>query len=65
MGGFREELYKMTSDCQTCAVFPPSRQREPKAKEHYQPKAPIDMMATDLFKIKGNRYLLVVDVYKG
>ena len=62
-GGFREKLYKMTSDCHTCAVFTPSRQREPEAKERYQPRAPMDMVATDLFKLKGAHYLLVVDVY--
>lgn len=64
-GGFREELYKMTGDCDTCAVFAPSRQREPEAEERYQPKAPMDMVATDLFEFKGAHYLLVVDVYSG
>ena len=61
-GGFREELYKMAADCQTCAVFASSRQREPEAEECYQPKAPLDMVATDLFEIKGVHYLLVVDI---
>ena len=64
-GGFREELYKMAADCQTCAVFASSRQREPEAEECYQPKAPLDMVATDLFEIKGVHYLLVVDIYTG
>ena len=64
-GEFREELYKMAGDCQTCSVFTSSRQREPEAEERYQPRAPMDMIATDLFEIKGVHYLLVVDVYMG
>ena len=58
-GGFREELYKMAADCQTCVVFASSRQREPEAEERYQPKAPL---ARDLFEIKDVHYLLVVDI---
>ena len=64
-GGFREELYKMSGDCQTCATFSASRQREPEAEERYQLRAPTDMIATDLFEIKGAHYLLVLDVFTG
>ena len=55
----------MTGDCHTCAIFAHSRQKEWEAEEHCQPKAPMDMVATDLFKFKKVHYLLVVDVYKG
>ena len=64
-GGFREKLYKMTSDYHTCAVFAPYRQKDPEAREHYQPKAPMDMVAMGLFEFKKVHYLLVVDVYMG
>ena len=64
-GGFREDLYKMSGDCQTCATFSASRQREPEAEERYQPRAPTDKIATDLFEIKGAHYLLVLDVFTG
>ena len=62
-GGFQEELYKMTGDCHTCAVFAPSRQKEQEAEERYQPKAPMDMVATALFNFNKVHYLLVVDVF--
>ena len=64
-GDFREEIYKMVADCQTCSIYAPSRQREPEAEERYQPRAPMDMIATDLFEIKGTHYLVVLDLYTG
>ena len=64
-GGFREEIFKIIAECQTCAIYAPSGQREPDAEERYQPKAPMDLIATDLFEIKGCNYLVVLDVYSG
>ena len=52
-GGFREDIFKMVAECRTCAIYAPSRQREPEAQERYQPKAPMDLIAIDIFKIKG------------
>ena len=55
----------MAADCQICAVYVSSMHREHEAEERYQPKAPMDMVATDLFEINGVHYLLVLDVYTG
>ena len=64
-GGFREELFKLVAECQTCAIHSPSRQWEPEAEERYKPAAPMDLIATDLFEIKGCHYLVVLNVFTG
>ena len=64
-GGFREEIFKLVADCQTCTIYSPSRKRETEAEERYQPRAPMDLIATDLFEIKCCHYLVVLDVYSG
>ena len=64
-GGFKEEICKLVEACQTCAVYSPSRQREEEAEEMYQPREPLDLVATDLFEIKGCHYLIVLDVFSG
>ena len=64
-GGFKEEMCKLVEACQTCAVYSPSRQREEEAEEMYQPREPLDLVATDLFEIKGCHYLIVLDVFSG
>ena len=64
-GGFKEEICKLVEACQTCAVYSPSRQREEEAEEMYQPRQPLDLVATDLFEIKGVHYLIVLDVFSG
>ena len=35
------------------------------SEERYQPRAPMDLIATDLFKIKGCHYLVALDVFTG
>ena len=64
-GGFREEIFKMVAECQTCAIYSPSRQREPEAVDTYQPRSPMDLISTDRFEMKGCHYLVVLDVYTG
>ena len=53
------------AECQTCAIYSPSRQREEEAEERYQPRAPMDLVVTDLFEIKGCHYLVVINVFTG
>ena len=55
----------MVADCHTCAIYSPSRQKEPEAEEEYKPRAPMDLIATDLLEIKGTHYQVVLDVYTG
>ena len=64
-GRFREEIFKLVAECQTCAIYSPSRQREEEAEERYQPQAPMDLVVTDLFEVKGCHFLVVLDVFTG
>ena len=34
-GGFREEIFKLMAECQTCTIYSPSRQREEEAEEKW------------------------------
>ena len=55
----------MVADCTTCAVYSPSGPREPEEAARYQPRAPMEMIGTDLFEIEGSHYLVVLDVFTG
>ena len=61
----KEEIFKVVESCQTCAIFSSSKQREVEKEERYQPCQPFDLVATDLFEIKGCHYLVVLDVFTG
>lgn len=61
----REELFKVTASCTICATYAPSRQSEEEAVERYQPRQPMDLVATDMFQLGNKHYLLLVDVFSG
>ena len=55
-------MLKQYQSCKTCIKHSKSQRCEP-LQSHPTPELPWHMVATDLFKIKNSKYLLLVDYY--
>ena len=60
--GINKDILKQYQSCKTCIKHFKSQQCEP-LESHPTPELPWQMVATDLFKIRNSRYLLLVDYY--
>ena len=57
-----KDLLKQYQSCKTCIKHSKSQRNEP-LQSHPTPKVPWHTVATDLFKTKDSKYLLIVDYY--
>ena len=57
-----KDILKQYQSCKTCIKYSKSQRNEP-LQSHPTPEVPWHMVATDLFKTKKSKYLLVVDYY--
>ena len=60
--GINKDILKQYQSCKTCIKHSKSQRYEP-LQSHPTPELPWHMVATDLFKIKNSKYLLLVDYY--
>ena len=60
--GINKDITKQYQSCKTCIRHSKSQPREP-LQPHPTPETPWHTVATDLFKIRNSKYLLIVDNY--
>lgn len=60
--GMNGEISEMVSNCPTCLQNRPAQQKEP-LLQHEMPSRPWQKLATDLFELDGQAYILLVDYY--
>ena len=60
--GINKDILKQYQSCKTCNKHSKSQRYEP-LQAHPTPELPWHTVATDLFKIKNSKYLLLVDYY--
>ena len=60
--GINKDILKQYQSCKTCIKYSKSQKSEP-LQSHPTPEAPWHTVATDLFKTKNSKYLLIVDYY--
>ena len=60
--GINKDILKQYQSCKTCIKHSKSRRCEP-LQSHPTPELPWHTVATDLFKIRNSKYLLLVDYY--
>ena len=60
--GINKNILKQYQSCNTCIKHSKSQRCEP-MQSHPTPELPWHMVATDLFKIRNSKYLLLVDYY--
>ena len=60
--GINKDILKQYQSCKTCNKYSKSQRSEP-LQSHPIPELPWDTVATDLFKTKNSKYLLLVDYY--
>ena len=60
--GINKDIPKQYHSCKTCIKHSKSQRCEP-LQSHPTPELPWHIVATDLFKIRNSKYLLVVDYY--
>ena len=61
--GISNEIKQMISQCETCAVFKPSQQRE--TLQQSSASRPMEAISTDLAQEFGKHFLITVDRYSG
>ena len=57
-----KDILKHYQSCKTCIKYSKSQRSEP-LQSHPTPEVPWHTVATDLFKTKNSKYLLIVDYY--
>ena len=60
--GLNKDILKQYQSCKTCTKHSKSQRCEP-LQSHLTPELPCHMVATDLFKIRNSKYLLLIDYY--
>ena len=60
--GINKDILKHYQSCKTCIKYSKSQRSEP-LQSHPTPEVPWHTVATDLFKTKNSKYLLIVDYY--
>ena len=60
--GINKDILKQYQSCKTCTKHSKSQRHEP-LQSHPTPELPWHTVATDLFKLKNSKYLLLVDYY--
>ena len=60
--GINKDIFKQYQSCKTCIKYSKS-QRSEQLQSHPTPELPWHTVATDLFKTKNSKYLLLVDYY--
>ena len=60
--GINKDILKQYQSCKTCIKYSKSQRSEP-LQSHPTPELPWHTVATDLFKTKNSKYLLLVDYY--
>ena len=60
--GINKDILKQYQSCKTCIKYSKSQRNEP-LQSHPTPEVPWHTVATDLFKTKNSKYLLIVDYY--
>ena len=60
--GINKDILKHYQSCKTCIKHSKSQRHEP-LQSHPTPEVPWHTVATDLFKLKNSKYLLLVDYY--
>ena len=62
--GIRKSIMSYQSNCRTCSQISPSQAREP-MKLTPLPERPFQNICSDIFQMKNNYYLIVVDRFSG
>ena len=60
--GINKDILKQYQSCKTCIKYSKSQRNEP-LQSHPTPELPWHTVATDFFKTKNSKYLLLVDYY--
>ena len=60
--GINKDILRHYHSCKTCIKYSKSQRSEP-LQSHPTPEVPWHTVATDLFKTKNSKYLLIVDYY--
>ena len=60
--GINQDLDKVVKSCDICQEMQPSQQKEP-LQPHDIPTSPWTKLATDLFSLHGEEYLVITDYY--